>query len=109
VANRRDGAPVKSQGLARRVRREDLLARALEIDRSFIGGVVVDDDRNLVPTILELARTLQLDTAAEVVETLEQGTRLADLGCELAGFYFSKPVPAAQFSELPERPEIPAV
>ena len=49
----------------------------------------------LVHAIVELCRTLELDTVAEGVETREQAIRLAELGCELAqGFYFGRPIPA---------------
>ena len=77
----------------------------LKVDRSFTEGVDKGDDRNLVPAILELARTLRLGTVAEGVESLGQAVRLAELGCELAqGFHFSRPVPEADFRDLLDRP-----
>jgi EAL domain-containing protein (putative c-di-GMP-specific phosphodiesterase class I) len=77
----------------------------LKVDRSFTDGVDKGDDRNLVPAILELARTLRLGTVAEGVESLGQAVRLAELGCELAqGFHFSRPVPEADFRDLLDRP-----
>ena len=73
----------------------------LKIDKSFVDGVAEGDDRNLVPAILELSRTLGLRTVAEGVETAAQATRLAGLGCPLAqGFFYSRPVPAAEMEPL---------
>jgi diguanylate cyclase (GGDEF)-like protein len=69
---------------------------AVKIDRSFIEDVT-DGTRQaaLVHAIVELCRTLELDTVAEGVETNEQAVRLTELGCELAqGFLFGRPMPA---------------
>ena len=80
---------------------ERLPVDVLKVDRSFTQGVGGGDERNLVPAILELARTLRLRTVAEGVETEEQGVRLAELGCHLAqGFYFSRAVPEADLVEM---------
>ena len=49
-------------------------------------------------TIIGLARSLELTTIAEGVETAEQMLTLKALGCDIAqGYYFSKPVSAKQF------------
>jgi diguanylate cyclase (GGDEF)-like protein/PAS domain S-box-containing protein len=81
----------------------------LKIDRSFTKGLNGVDDRNLVPAILEVARTLGLTTVAEGVESREQGRELADLGCELAqGFYFARPVPEPEFVDMLRRPPLTA-
>ncbi len=66
----------------------------LKIDRSFtarIGGT--DGARELVRTILALARNLGLDTVAEGVETAEQLAQLQLLGARYAqGFLFATPM-----------------
>ena len=69
---------------------------AVKIDRSFIEDVTEGTRQAaLVHAIVELCRTLELDTVAEGVETREQAIRLTELGCELAqGFYFGRPMPA---------------
>ena len=69
---------------------------AVKIDRSFIEDVTEGTRQAaLVHAIVELCRTLELDTVAEGVETREQAIRLTVLGCELAqGFYFGRPMPA---------------
>jgi EAL domain-containing protein (putative c-di-GMP-specific phosphodiesterase class I) len=48
-----------------------------------------------VGTILDLARSLEMDVVAEGIETAEQAERLTSLGCRLGqGYYFSRPVDA---------------
>jgi predicted signal transduction protein with EAL and GGDEF domain len=75
-----------------------LPADVLKIDRSFVSDL--PDSRSsagLVASIIELARTLQLDVVAEGVETEEQRHCLADLGCGLAqGYLFARPRPAEE-------------
>jgi diguanylate cyclase (GGDEF)-like protein len=68
----------------------------LKIDRSFVIGMDDNDEcRQIVGTILHLARTLKLDVVAEGTETTAQVGYLARLECGFGqGFYFSKPIPA---------------
>ena len=66
----------------------------LKIDRSFIDTIT---ERGQVPAIvrglLDLGRTLQLETVAEGVELDFQRTRLRDEHCQLAqGFLFARPM-----------------
>ncbi len=79
-----------------------LRADSLKIDRSFVHGLAQDPrDDAIVRTILTLGETLELTVIAEGVETEAQLERLRELGCELAqGFYFARPVPAAELLEL---------
>ncbi len=69
----------------------------LKIDRSFIQGLAEEQDSaEIVGTILDLARSLDMDVVAEGIETAEQVNRLRLLGCRLGqGYYFSRPVSAA--------------
>lgn len=68
----------------------------LKIDRSFISGICEKkEDRDLVTAAIAMAHSLDLRVIAEGVETQEQLSLLADLGCDIAqGYYFSKPMPA---------------
>ena len=77
----------------------------LKIDRSFISGV--GDGKNneegteIARTILPMASNLHLDVVAEGVETGEQLALLKKLNCKFGqGFYFSKPVPAADAASM---------
>lgn len=68
----------------------------LKIDQSFVDGLGPDpEDSSIVAAIISLARTLELGTIAEGVETAEQLVLLAGLGCTGAqGFLIAEPVPA---------------
>ncbi|HEX8631076.1 MAG TPA: bifunctional diguanylate cyclase/phosphodiesterase, partial [Catenuloplanes sp.] len=71
----------------------------LKLDRSFTQA-----DHTLQPTIaaavIQLARALHLHVVAEGVETLEEVDRLRSLGYQHAqGYYFARPLAAAQISE----------
>jgi EAL domain-containing protein (putative c-di-GMP-specific phosphodiesterase class I) len=74
----------------------------LKIDRSFISRVTDDRaGRAIVSTIITLAHSLELDTVAEGVETIEQLALLDTFGCaQSQGYLHSPPVPAAQFESL---------
>jgi len=74
----------------------------LKIDRSFIQGIAEEEDSaEIVGTILELARSLEMDVVAEGIETIEQVERLKSLGCRLGqGYYFAKPMNAETISEI---------
>jgi EAL domain-containing protein (putative c-di-GMP-specific phosphodiesterase class I) len=74
----------------------------LKIDRSFVRDIMKDDgDANIVSTIITMGHNLSLNVVAEGVETDEQLAFLRDKGCvEVQGFYYSKPVPAAEFEDF---------
>ena len=62
------------------------------------------ETENIVNAIISLAKSLNLKTIAEGVETVEQLNMLVAKDCdEIQGYYFSKPVPADEFTELLER------
>ena len=67
---------------------------AVKIDRTFIESLA-DDPRQVavVRAIVELCRSLDLETVAEGVESAAQAQRLVELGCELAqGYYLGRPM-----------------
>jgi diguanylate cyclase (GGDEF)-like protein/PAS domain S-box-containing protein len=68
----------------------------VKVDRSFIKELGVSaESSEIVKTIMELARSLQMEVVAEGVETEDQFQQLAALGCKyVQGFYFSRPVSA---------------
>jgi diguanylate cyclase (GGDEF)-like protein len=77
----------------------------LKVDRIFVeraaSGNLVTQDRALLRTVLELAKSLYLQPIAEGVETAAQAAALRGLDCQLAqGFLFARPVPAAEIDRL---------
>jgi predicted signal transduction protein with EAL and GGDEF domain len=74
----------------------------LKIDRSFVTGMDRNDEcREIIRTILSLARTLRLDVIAEGTETAAQVEFLEGLDCGfLQGYFFSRPVPAGELTAL---------
>ena len=74
----------------------------LKIDRSFVTGLDRNDEcREIVRTILNLARTLRLEVIAEGAETAAQIEFLEGLDCGfLQGFFFSRPVPPNELAAL---------
>ena len=71
---------------------------SLKIDKSFVQDIGHDKkDEEIIRVILAVAKTLNLVVVAEGVETYEQLLFLAEGNCELIqGYYFSKPVSAAE-------------
>ena len=68
----------------------------LKIDQSFIRDITVDpNDTAIVVAIINMAKSLDLDTIAEGVETAGQLALLRSKGCRVGqGFYFSAPMSA---------------
>lgn len=73
----------------------------LKIDISFIREIVANaKDRTIVEAIISIARTLDLKTIAEGIESEEQLDVMSALGCEMGqGFLWDKPINAAQIEE----------
>lgn len=72
----------------------------LKIDRSFISSLSSEDpDAPLVSAIISIGHSLNLSVIAEGVESAEQAQLLHRLNCdELQGYYFSRPLPAADYA-----------
>jgi len=75
---------------------------ALKIDQSFVRELNRGEDGiDIVSALIAMGKSLRLRVVAEGVETREQLAVLKEHGCPQGqGFYFSRPVPAEQFSRL---------
>jgi len=73
----------------------------LKIDRAFVSGAESDArDAALTTAIIVMAHSMELTATAEGVETGDQAAFLANHDCdELQGYYFGRPVPAAEFAK----------
>jgi diguanylate cyclase (GGDEF)-like protein len=74
----------------------------LKIDRTFVKDLRPNSqDMAIVKAIITLGKGLDLNVVVEGVETEQLKDLLQNMGCEyIQGFFFSKPVPAAEATEL---------
>ena len=74
----------------------------LKIDRSFITHIGSDGSNiEIVETVINLARSLNMKVVAEGVETQTQLDQLVRLGCDFAqGYLFSRPLAKEKAAEL---------
>lgn len=75
---------------------------AIKIDKSFVCDLRNDvSDAVIVASTITLAHNLGLVVVAEGVESREQAVHLKTAGCDqVQGFYFQRPVPAADIQAL---------
>ena len=80
---------------------------SLKIDRSFVAQMEKGaENQEIIKTILSLAKSLNLETIAEGVETVSQISKLSELSCQLGqGFYFAKPLDASNVEKTFVTPE----
>ncbi len=76
--------------------------QTLKIDQSFIRDVTVDpNDAAIVVAIISMAKSLELETIAEGIETGGQLALLRAKGCYLGqGFFFSAPIAAENVAAI---------
>lgn len=78
---------------------------ALKLDMKFVRRICENaKDLRMVQLMIEIAAFLNVPVIAEGVETEEQYRLLKENGCDIIqGYYFSKPLPVDQFSEMIEK------
>ena len=74
----------------------------LKIDKSFVDGIGAGPEASaFARAIVRLGQTLHLEMIAEGIEEYSQVEELRRARCQLGqGYYFARPLPAAQMSEL---------
>lgn len=77
----------------------------LKIDQSFVRDIGTNSSSEVISrAIISLARSLELETVAEGIETQHQLDFLLEEGCEMGqGYLFSRPVAAEQLVEFLSR------
>lgn len=80
----------------------DLDADVLKIDRAFVAGITTNRrDRQLVQSMVDVARAFDMTVVAEGVETDEQAAMLRDLGADLLqGWLFAPALAPADLEAL---------
>ncbi len=76
----------------------------LKLDKEFLDDFENDkDEKIIIPSVIEMAKKLNLNVVCEGVETMEQVEFLKSVGCDYAqGYFYSRPIPQEQFDELLE-------
>ncbi len=82
----------------------------IKVDRTFVQGAAQGSAESLaiINAVVAMAKSLQMTTTAEGVETAEEAELIRNLGCDkIQGFYFGRPMTAIDarglFSVLEER------
>lgn len=78
-----------------------LPTKMIKIDQSFVRDMLEDaDDLAIIKGVVELTKAFQRTVIAEGVETIEHGTALLQLGCDLAqGYGIARPMPAIEIPD----------
>lgn len=74
----------------------------LKIDQRFVRDMLADRiDTNIVKTMIDLAKNLNIQSVAEGVESQEHADLLKGYGCKfLQGYYYGPPIPSQETSDL---------
>ncbi|MFQ5444947.1 MAG: putative bifunctional diguanylate cyclase/phosphodiesterase, partial [Nitrospinales bacterium] len=73
----------------------------LKIEQAFVKDISSEEDASLAKAIITLAKTMNLKTIAEGVETETQKEVLRSIGCDIMqGYLLSKPLPAEEATKL---------
>ena len=79
---------------------QHLPADTIKIDRTFVNNMLSSrSGLAIIEAIMGLANAFRCEVVAEGIETLDQGTLLARLGCDTAqGYAIAKPMPGEEIS-----------
>ncbi|MCJ9753661.1 EAL domain-containing protein [Neorhizobium sp. BETTINA12A] len=77
-----------------------LKPKRLKIDRQLVMPILISpQERALVRSIIDIARSLGVETVAEGVETMQHASLLRELGCDLLqGYAFARPLSFDDFT-----------
>ncbi len=76
----------------------DMPVHEIKIDISFVRRINTPQGLRVVQAIVQMASAMRLECVAEGVEDAETAALLASIGVDtLQGFYYAKPMPAADF------------
>ncbi|CAN7197143.1 bifunctional diguanylate cyclase/phosphodiesterase [Neorhizobium sp. LjRoot104] len=78
-----------------------LKPKRLKIDRQLVMPILTSpQERALVRSIIDIARSLGVETVAEGVETMQHASLLRELGCDLLqGYAFARPLSFNDFTQ----------
>ena len=72
----------------------------LKLDRIFFVNEATKRSNDVVQSVIELAKKLDMETVAEGIETIPQVESLQKMQCDIIqGYVFAKPMPISEFEE----------
>ena len=79
----------------------ELPADIVKLDKEFLKHSDSETSKGMLNNVIRLIKDNRMDVICEGVEIEEQAEFLAKAGCDMGqGYYFSKPVPVAEFEKL---------
>ena len=81
----------------------------IKVDRSFVQGAAQNSPESLaiIRAVVAMCQSLEMTTTAEGVETAAEAAMIRDMGCtKIQGFYFGRPMPAAEALGVAQRSKI---
>ncbi|MXP42663.1 EAL domain-containing protein [Altererythrobacter soli] len=78
----------------------------IKVDRSFVQGAAQGSRESLaiIRAVVAMSDSLEMTTTAEGVETASEAAMIRDMGCtKIQGYYFGRPMPAAEALALAQR------
>lgn len=80
---------------------KDIIVDTLKLDMGFLrANGDTQRGRDIVHSVISMAKRLDMEVISEGVETEEQVDYLKDMGCDVfQGYYFSKPIPVSEFEQ----------
>lgn len=90
---------------------KDVSVDTIKIDKGFLhGSGNTDRGKSIIRNIIALCLDLKVDVVTEGIETLDQVEFIKKCGCQIAqGFFYSKPLPVAEFEAFAEKYVIAAL
>ena len=81
--------------------------QVLKLDKAFLDSGIEDIKvKNVVDSVITMAKKLNMKVVAEGVEKKEELELLKNLSCDLIqGYYFDRPIPMADFEKRLEIPD----
>ena len=72
------------------------------MDRSYVQSITITKtDRQIVKSLIELARCLDISCVAEGIETVQERDAFLSLGCGLGqGYFFARSIPGREIPKL---------
>ena len=75
----------------------------IKVDRTFVQGAAQGSAESLaiINAVVAMAKSLDMTTTAEGVETAEEAELIRNLGCDkIQGYYFGRPMPSSEAQRL---------